>query len=715
MFNFDKRRLMKKAQEVLKLEEKFSKMTDDELFGKTEEFKKRVRDGESLDKLLPEAYAAVREASHRTLGMKHYPVQVIGGIVLHEGRIAEMRTGEGKTLTETLPAYLNALTGKGVHIVTVNEYLAERDMMLMRPIYEFLGLTCDVVLSNKSFPEKKAAYEADITYITNHDVGFDYLKDHLAKEPDQLLQRGQNFVIIDEVDSILIDEARTPLIITREKEGTSQKYLVSNSFVSALKKADIELNEKDKFVGLSESGVHKAEKFFGLKTYTDISNDMIHFVNQSLRAHYLMKKDRDYVVINGEVVIVDEFTGRLGVGRRFSSGLHEAIEAKEGVPIKNESRTLASITYQNLFRGYHKMSGMTGTAKTEEKEFMEIYGLDVVVVDTNRPIVRKDHEDRIYTSREIKLKAVLNEIVETHKKGQPVLVGTTSVERSEELSNLLSKHQIPHTLLNAKNHEAEAEIIKEAGQLGQVTIATNMAGRGTDIILGEGVKEVGGLKVIGTERHESRRIDNQLKGRSGRQGDPGESIFFLSVEDELLRLFVGEKIEALLGKVSFDEDLPISHPFLSKQVVSAQKMVEGINFDSRKHTIQYDDVLNQQRKILYKERDKVLMDDVDFNELIKSYGVESIPEDDAFIRTVKHQLLSIVDDEWISHVDEMVDLKQDAANESYQGKDPITYYIMESRKMFDERMENIQERTKKYVERLKEYVKALQEEEKRAV
>lgn len=683
MFRLDKRRLNKIYEKVLSYEKAYRELSHEELKNKTAEFKYRLSSGETLENMMPEAFAVVREASMRVLHMMPYRVQVIGGIVLHEGRIAEMKTGEGKTLTETMPAYLNSLCGQGVHIITVNEYLAERDWKTMSPLYGYLGLSCGVVLSTQSHQEKRDAYNCDITYITNHEAGFDYLRDHLAKEPHERLQRGLEYTIVDEVDSILIDEARTPLIITQEKEGTSQSYKMSDGFVRTLKIPDIIINEKDKFVQLSESGIEKAEKFFGLANYTE-HFELIHFINQSLKAHFIMKNDRDYVVINGEVVIVDEFTGRLGTGRRYSKGLHQAIEAKENVYVKNESGTLATITYQNFFRSYKKISGMTGTAFTEEKEFREIYGLDVVTIPTNKPMVRKDHEDRIYLKREVKLKAVVDEIKSSYYKGQPVLVGTTSVEKSEELSEMLHKELVPHNLLNAKNHKAEAEIITQAGQMGAVTIATNMAGRGTDIILGEGVKNLGGLKVIGTERHESRRIDNQLKGRSGRQGDPGESIFFLSLEDDLLRLFTGDRIENYLSKQGFNDDDVLTHKFFSKQIVSAQKRVEGMHFESRKYTIQYDNVLNEQRKIIYSQRNMVMNNEVNLFELLQSYGLsmdilKQIPEN-----FLKHSLLQIIDSEWVNHMDFMMDIRQDAGNAAYKGLDPIIEYTIQSRAYFED-------------------------------
>lgn len=692
MFKFDMRRLNKTADKVLKLEEEMKSKPDSFFNERTSELKELLRDGISMESILIEAFAMVREAAFRTIGLKHYKVQVIGGIALHEGRIAEMRTGEGKTLTETLPAYLNALTGKGVHIVTVNEYLAERDHEIMSPIFAFLGLTSGVVLSTQTPQEKMAAYRADITYITNHEVGFDYLRDHLIKNPEDRLQRDLNFVIVDEIDSILIDEARTPLIITREKSENCSHYRNSDVFVKTLSKEDVIINEKDKYVELSESGMEKVEKYYGLSTYTE-NPEIVHYVKQSLKANFLMRKDKDYVVIDDEVVIVDEFTGRLGAGRRYSSGLHQAIEAKECVPIKNETGTLATITYQNFFRSYNKLSGMTGTALTEEKEFNEIYGLDVVAIPTNKPIIRKDHEDRIYLKNEYKLMAIIEEIKKSYYKGQPVLVGTTSVEKSEELSKLLHKELIPHSLLNAKNHKKEAEIISMAGEKGAVTIATNMAGRGTDISLGKGVAELGGLKVIGTERHESRRIDNQLKGRSGRQGDIGESIFFISLEDDLLKLFGGQKMTSIFKTSGKTKREPISHPLLSKQVVSAQKQIEGMHFSSRKYTIQYDNVLNEQRKVVYNQRNKVLYDEVDLRDLLIQYGASKEEVECFYSEILKDYFLNIIDEEWIEHVDYMMDLRQDAGNASYKGQDPVVEYMLRSKEIFEDMIERIQIRT----------------------
>jgi len=575
--------------------------------GKTLEFKDRLSKGETLDDILPEAFAVVREASFRTLNMKHFRVQLIGGVVLHQGRISEMKTGEGKTLVATLPAYLNALTGKGVHIITVNDYLAKRDKEWMGQIFEFLGLTVGVITHELNNEERRAAYNCDITYGTNNEFGFDYLRDNMVIFKEEMVQRELNFAIIDEVDSILIDEARTPLIISGAGDKSTQLYSVANTFVKTLNDGDFEADEKEHTVTLTETGVDKAEKFFNIENYGDAENmEIQHHIIQALKAHKLMKRDIDYVVKDGEVIIVDEFTGRLMLGRRYSDGLHQAIEAKEGVKVERESKTLATITFQNYFRLYNKLSGMTGTALTEEMEFREIYGLDVVVIPTNMPMIRKDYPDVVYKTEAAKFNAIVNEIIETHKIGQPVLVGTISIEKSEELSDMLKKKGIPHQVLNAKYHEKEAEIISHAGEMGMVTIATNMAGRGTDIKLGEGVVEVGGLKIIGTERHESRRIDNQLRGRSGRQGDPGCSRFYISLEDDLMRLFGSDKIKDMVEKLGLKDDDQIENKFLSNAIEQAQKKVEGNNFEIRKSLLQYDNVMNRQREIIYSQRRMVL-------------------------------------------------------------------------------------------------------------
>ena len=584
------------------------KKTDDELKAKTIEFKERLKNGETLDDIMPEAFAVVREASTRTIGLKHFREQLIGGVVLHQGRIAEMKTGEGKTLVATLPAYLNGLAGNGVHIVTVNDYLAQRDRDSMSPIYEFLGITCGVVLHNLDQTQRQAAYNCDITYGTNSEFGFDYLRDNMVIYKEERVQRGLNFVIVDEVDSILIDEARTPLIISGQGEKSTEFYKVADYFAKSLKiENDFTVDEKANSVILTEPGIKKAENYFKLKNYADPENmEIQHHVVQALKGNYIMKNDKDYMVKNGEVLIVDEFTGRAMEGRRYSDGLHQAIEAKEGVKVERESKTLATITYQNYFRMFKKLSGMTGTALTEENEFREIYGLDVIEVPTHEPMVRDDHADVVFKSAIGKFNAVVEEIEKSHEKGQPMLVGTVSIEKSEVLSDLLVKRKIPHQVLNAKFHEKEAEIISHAGEFGSVTIATNMAGRGTDIKLGEGVVEVGGLKIIGTERHESRRIDNQLRGRSGRQGDPGESRFYESLDDDLMRIFGSDKLSGIVEKLGLGEDDAIESKMVTGAIENAQKKVEGNNFDIRKTLLQYDDVINKQREIIYHQRSEVL-------------------------------------------------------------------------------------------------------------
>lgn len=593
------------------LEPAMRKSSDGTLYSKTYEFKDRLKKGETLDDILPEAFALVREASRRVLGLRHFDVQILGGICLHEGKIAEMRTGEGKTLVATLAVYLNALTGKGVHMITVNDYLAKRDSEWMGKLYSSLGLTVGLIAHDMDFPLRKHAYNCDITFGTNNEFGFDYLRDNMVVSPEQMVQRNLSYAIIDEVDSILIDEARTPLIISGPGAKSTESYGIMAKAVEQLEEGvDYTVNEKEKNVTPTETAIPKIEKILKIKNLYDSSNiEMSHCFNQALRAKALMKRDRDYVVRDGEIVIVDEFTGRLMVGRRYSEGLHQAIEAKEGVKVQRESQTLASITFQNYFRMYDKIGGMTGTAKTEEAEFQKIYNLSTVVIPTNKPVQRIDHPDVIYKTKKAKMKAVINTILESHKKGQPVLVGTTSIEQSEDVSKELKKVGIDHKVLNAKYHEMEAEIIKDAGQKGSVTIATNMAGRGTDISLGEGVPELGGLYVIGTERHESRRIDNQLRGRAGRQGDPGESKFFLSLEDDLMRLFGSENIANIMDKLGMGEDDPIEHKLVTRSISQAQKKVEGRNFDIRKHVIEYDDVMNQQREVIYDQRRKILLGD----------------------------------------------------------------------------------------------------------
>lgn len=619
------KRLTKIADDIDQLAGEMEKLSDEELRGKTEEFKARFQKGESLDGMLVEAFAVVREAAKRVLGLYPYRVQLMGGASLHDGNISEMKTGEGKTLTSTMPVYLNAISGKGVHVVTVNEYLASRDANEMGQLYEFLGLTVGLNLNGLSKEEKQAAYAADITYSTNNELGFDYLRDNMVLYKEQKVQRPLYYAVIDEVDSILIDEARTPLIISGSAQKSTQLYIHANAFVSRLKQdEDYTYDEKTKGVQLTEDGMTKAEKAFGIDNLFDISHVALnHHITQALKAHSSMHLDVDYVVQDGEIVIVDQFTGRLMKGRRYSDGLHQAIEAKEGLEIQNESMTLATITFQNYFRMYEKLAGMTGTAKTEEEEFRNIYNMNVFVIPTNRPIARDDKADLIYASMDGKFKAVVEDIAERHKKGQPVLVGTVAIETSEIISKYLTKKGVPHNVLNAKNHGREAEIILDAGKQGAVTIATNMAGRGTDIKLGEGVKELGGLAVIGTERHESRRIDNQLRGRSGRQGDPGVTQFYLSMEDELMRRFGSDNMKAMMTKLGMDDTQPIQSKMVTRAVESAQKRVEGNNFDARKQLLSYDDVLRQQREIIYKQRNEVL-DSENLREIVEKMVVATI-------------------------------------------------------------------------------------------
>ena len=602
------RRMEEYVERINSLEPAIQKLSDASLAAKTVEFRQRLENGEAIDTLLPEAFAVVREASVRTTGMRHFDVQLLGGVTLHEGKIAEMKTGEGKTLVATLPVYLNALEGKGVHLVTVNDYLAKRDSEWMGKIYNFLGLSVGLISHGLDFDERKAAYAADITYGTNNEFGFDYLRDNMVIYADQMVQRPLNYAIVDEVDSILIDEARTPLIISGPGEKSTDLYYVLAKIVPKLKEGeDYTVDEKMHTVAPTEAGVAKAEKALNVRNlYENENMELSHHFNQALRAHALMHRDRDYVVKDGEVIIVDEFTGRLMFGRRYSDGLHQAIEAKEGVKIERESQTLATITFQNYFRMYNKLAGMTGTAKTEEQEFRKIYGLDVIVIPTHRPMVRTDHPDVIYKTKRGKYKAAVAEIAELHAKGQPVLVGTTSIAQSEDLSAMLKRQGVPHNVLNAKFHEMEAQIISQAGQRSAVTIATNMAGRGTDIVLGEGVPELGGLHIIGTERHESRRIDNQLRGRSGRQGDPGSSRFYLSLEDDLMRLFGAENISSLMDKLGMEEDEPIEHSLITRSIEQAQKKVEAQHFNTRKNVLEYDDVMNQQREVIYGQRRQIL-------------------------------------------------------------------------------------------------------------
>jgi preprotein translocase subunit SecA len=761
------KRLMPIVDKIESLEKTMEGLSDEELRNKTFEFKERLQRGETLDDILPEAFAVVREAAWRTLGMKHFRVQLLGGIVLHQGRIAEMKTGEGKTLVATLPAYLNALTGKGVHVVTVNDYLAKRDREWMGKIYEFLGLTVGVITHDLDAEERRRAYNCDITYGTNNEFGFDYLRDNMVIYKEEMVQRDLHYAIIDEVDSILIDEARTPLIISGAGEKSTRLYEVADMFVRTLKKdEDYEVDEKQHAVTLTQSGIDKAEKFFNLENYADPENmEIQHHVIQALKAHALMKRDIDYVVKDGEVIIVDEFTGRLMYGRRYSDGLHQAIEAKEGVKIERESKTLATITFQNYFRLYEKIAGMTGTAQTEEAEFREIYGLDVIVIPTNRPMIRVDHPDVVYKTEKAKFDAIVEEIVETHKTGQPVLVGTISIEKSEMLSTMLKKRGIPHQVLNAKYHEKEAEIVAHAGERGMVTIATNMAGRGTDIKLGEGVAELGGLKIIGTERHESRRIDNQLRGRAGRQGDPGCSRFYVSLEDDLMRLFGSDRIKDIVSKLGLPDDEPIESKMVTNAIEQAQKRVEANNFEIRKSLLQFDDVLNRQREIIYSQRKKVLegenlkdsikgmiidvvtsivnahvtddrhreewdlkglsryIEDVfmvkiseqQLDPLSKDEILEKITdtinrayeekekefEENIFREIERVVLLRTVDTKWIDHIDAMEHLKQGIGLRAYRHRDPVQEYQIEGMNMFDEMIYSIKEDTLRFLFRVK--------------
>ena len=821
------KRLMPIVKQINELEPEMEKLSDSELRNQTAKLKAKLEEGKTLDDILPEAFATVRETSKRVLGMRHFDVQLIGGIILHQGRIAEMKTGEGKTLVATLPVYLNALTGRGVHVVTVNDYLAKRDSEWMGKVYKFLGLTVGLVIAGMEPHEKREAYACDVTYGTNNEFGFDYLRDNMVIYKDQLVQRGLNYAIVDEIDSILIDEARTPLIISGRGAQSSDLYKKANSFVSKLTpKVIVEEDVKDfeqaednenydyivdlkaKSASLTQKGIKKAEQEFGLENFNDIENsELVHNVNQALRAHGVMKKDIDYIVKDGEVLIVDEFTGRIMYGRRYNNGLHQAIEAKEHVKIADESKTLATITFQNYFRMYDKLSGMTGTAMTEEAEFEEIYKLDVIETPTNKPMIRKDNSDIIYKNENAKFRAVINDIKKSHEKGQPVLVGTVSIEKSEKLSKLLDKEGIKHTVLNAKYHEKEAEIVAQAGKLGAVTIATNMAGRGTDIMLGgnseflakqemrrqrysmdqieqstafnetsdqaildarkkfkelqekfdkeikeekEKVIAAGGLKIIGTERHESRRIDNQLRGRSGRQGDPGESRFYIGLDDDLMKIFGGDMITRVYNSLGADEDMPIESRLISNAVENAQKKVEGRNFSIRKNVLQYDDVMNAQREIIYKQRRQVLdgdnlkesisnMINSLAEDTVKSYitenginkeallpeistifGVEELSSlDDKKVDANKvinelqekaHEIydekekefgennlrelervvmLKIVDERWMDHIDAMDELKDGIGLQAYGQKDPVVQYRIEGFDMFDQMIADI--------------------------
>ena len=752
-------------------------LSDDELKAKTKEYKERLEKGETLDDLLPEAYATVREAARRVLGMEHYRVQIIGGIILHQGRIAEMRTGEGKTLVSTLPAYLNALEGKGVHVVTVNDYLAKRDAEWMGQVHEFLGLKVGVVLNSMTSEERQEAYKCDITYVTNNELGFDYLRDNMVIYKEQLVQRELHYAIIDEVDSVLIDEARTPLIISGQSGKSTRLYEVADILARQLQKGeasgevtkmtaimgeeitetgDFIVNEKDKVVTLTQEGVEKVEKFFNIENLADAENlEIQHNVDLALRANYLMFRDQDYVVKDDQVMIVDEFTGRIMPGRRYSDGLHQAIEAKEHVKVKRESKTLATITFQNFFNKYDKKSGMTGTALTEEKEFRDIYGMDVVVIPTNRPVARVDLDDAVYMTKKEKYRAVVDEIEKAHAKGQPVLVGTITIDISELLSGMLKKRGIPHKVLNAKFHELEAEIVADAGVHGAVTIATNMAGRGTDIKLDDVSKELGGLKIIGTERHESRRIDNQLRGRSGRQGDPGESRFYISLEDDLMRLFGSERLMNMFRSLGVAENEQIEHKMLSSAIEKAQEKIETNNYGIRKNLLEYDQVNNEQREIIYKERRRVLdgesmrdsvlkmirdvtgkyvdmcnevengMNIQELNRiLIPIIPVKPLTEEDAklSVSELKDKLekeaialyeekekifptldemrefervviLKVIDRKWMDHIDDMDQLRQGIGLQAYGQKDPLVEYKMSGFEMFDEMLSGIQEDT----------------------
>ncbi|ARI76527.1 preprotein translocase subunit SecA [Halobacillus mangrovi] len=698
------KRLEKIADDIDALESEYEKLSDDDLRQKTGEFKERYQNGEDLDDLLVEAFAVVREGSKRVLNMRPFKVQLLGAIALHEGNIAEMKTGEGKTLASTMPAYLNALSGKGVHIITVNDYLASRDAKEMGELYQFLGLTVGLNLNGMSKDEKREAYNADITYGTNNEFGFDYLRDNMVLYKEQMVQRPLNFAIIDEVDSILIDEARTPLIISGTASKSADLYQSANAFVRLLEREeDFTYDEKTKNVQLTEEGINKAERFFKIENLYDLSNvSLIHHINQALKAHTSMHRDTDYVVDEGEVVIVDQFTGRLMKGRRYSDGLHQAIEAKEGLEIQNESMTLASITFQNLFRMYDKLSGMTGTAKTEEEEFLNIYNMRVIVIPTNRDIIRDDKPDLVYKTMDGKFKAVVEDIKERHENGQPVLVGTVAVETSEIISRYLNKAGVPHNVLNAKNHFREAEIIENAGQKGAVTIATNMAGRGTDIKLGEGVKEVGGLAVIGTERHESRRIDNQLRGRSGRQGDPGMSQFYLATDDELMRRFASDNIRSMMDRLGMDDSQPIESKMISRAVESAQKRVEGNNFDARKTILSYDDVLRQQREVIYKQRYDVLTSD-NLREIIEKMIERTVAN------TVSVHTSDEEEENWdlealVEYVRANLLFEGDVTVADLKGKDPeeMQELILEKVKMrYDEKEEELTE------EQMREFEKVI--------
>lgn len=692
--NRELKRLTKIADKVEAYAQDMAELSDDELKAKTPEFKKRYQAGETLDDLLPEAFAVAREGAKRVLGLYPYHVQIIGGIVLHEGNIAEMKTGEGKTLTATMPVYLNALAGEGVHVVTVNEYLSSRDATEMGELYNWLGLSVGLNITGKTPEEKREAYNCDITYSTNSELGFDYLRDNMVVYREEMVQRPLNFCIVDEVDSILIDEARTPLIISGQSSGTTLLYTRTDRFAKTLEKdTDFKIDLESKTVSLTEQGIRKGEQYFGTKNLFDPDNTALnHHLDNALRANYIMIRDKDYVVQDGEVLIVDQFTGRIMEGRRYSDGLHQAIEAKEHVEIEEETKTMANITYQNFFRMYKKLSGMTGTAKTEDEEFREIYNMEVISIPTNKPVIRDDRPDILYPNLKSKFKAVVEDIKERHAKGQPILVGTVAVETSELLSAMLDQAGVPHAVLNAKNHAKEAEIIMNAGQRGAVTIATNMAGRGTDIKLGPGVRELGGLAVIGTERHESRRIDNQLRGRSGRQGDPGVSQFYLSLEDDLMLRFGTDRVKRFLETMNLaDEDAVIQSKMITKQVESAQKRVEGNNYDTRKQVLQYDDVMRAQREVIYKQRQQVIMEEKSLKPVImpmikrtvehvvqmhavgeqKEWNLQGIV-DFAVSAMVPEDSISVSDLEGKT-VDEMVSYLMDRAEANYKTKEKQLY------------------------------------------
>ncbi|OGB73819.1 preprotein translocase subunit SecA [candidate division Kazan bacterium RIFCSPHIGHO2_01_FULL_44_14] len=727
---------------VNSFEPEIQKLSDEQLRAKTDEFKSRLEKGETLDDILSEAYAVVRETAKRVLGERHFDVQIMGGVALHQGKIAEMKTGEGKTLVSTLPVYLNALTGKGVHVVTVNDYLAKRDSEWMGQIYEFLGLTVGVVIHDKSTEDRKLAYASDITYGTNNEFGFDYLRDNMAPTHEAQVQRSLNFVIVDEVDSILIDEARTPLIISAPDEESTTHYQRFAMIAPQLtENVDFTKDEKSKTTSLTEAGIEKVQKLLNIPDIYESGNILLaHHIEQALRAQFLYKKDVDYVVTNGEILIVDEFTGRLMQGRRYSEGLHQAIEAKEGVEVQRESKTLATITFQNYFRLYEKLSGMTGTAKTEEEEFWKIYGLEVVMIPTNQPLARTDLNDLIYVNEKAKFEAVVKEIKRRYETGQPILVGTIAIEKSELLSDMLKLEGVPHNVLNAKQHEREAEIVKDAGQKGAVTIATNMAGRGTDIKLGEGVRELGGLHILGTERHESRRIDNQLRGRAGRQGDPGSTQFFVCLEDDLMRLFGSERLKSMMTTLKVPEDQPLEHKWITSSIESAQKRVEGHNFDIRKRVVEYDDVMNRHRSTIYRQRQKLLSagdvkDTVwgyveqELRGMLAMYAVSEKPDakllvesvlaivplsggfqkelsenpdadvlvteakkiyenkekevgEETFRQVERMVLLRVMDMMWMEHIDAMMKLREAIGLHGYAQKDPLVEYKQESYMMF---------------------------------